>query len=213
MKWLLIDSSGMEASLAVGEGPQVLAVETVPGRSFSAAWPGVLRGMLGLDVSGAAALDAVGVVAGPGSFTGVRVGLAVAKGLCEAWGIPLVALSRLEVLQRLGVDGVVAVLDAGRGEFYVRDGASERLLSREQLWAAVQERDVVAAEQKVVDVLAGAGRTELVALDAATGVGLLLERVEAEDFSDLSSLDANYVRGESEMYAGKGAGVRDAAAK
>ncbi len=74
-----------------------------------------------------AELDAVGVVGGPGSFTGVRSGMAVAKGFCEAAALRLAVVSRLEVLADAAAlkDGL-AVLDAGRGELYVRDAGSGR---------------------------------------------------------------------------------------
>ncbi len=56
---------------------------------------------------------------GPGSFTGVRVGVSAAKGLAQGAEIPVVALSRLEVLARKsGVPS--AALDAHRGEVYLR---------------------------------------------------------------------------------------------
>jgi tRNA threonylcarbamoyladenosine biosynthesis protein TsaB len=57
--------------------------------------------------------------AGPGSFTGVRVGLACVKGLAEAVGRKVVAVSNLEALARFGADQQRAVvLDARRGEIY-----------------------------------------------------------------------------------------------
>ena len=57
--------------------------------------------------------------AGPGSFTGVRVGLACVKGLAEAVGRKVVAVSNLEALARFGSAGQRAVvLDARRGEIY-----------------------------------------------------------------------------------------------
>ena len=69
-------------------------------------------------------MKAIGVVVGPGSFTGVRVGLSAVKGLCDAGGVGMVAMSRLELVARAvpAVDGLIAValLDAGRGEFYGR---------------------------------------------------------------------------------------------
>jgi tRNA threonylcarbamoyladenosine biosynthesis protein TsaB len=65
--------------------------------------------------------DVGGIVAvnGPGSFTGVRVGLSAVKGLAEGAQIPVVAISRLEVLSRKsGVPS--AALDARRGEVFLR---------------------------------------------------------------------------------------------
>ena len=65
-------------------------------------------------------LDAVAIGAGPGSFTGLRIGMATAKGIAFAAGRPLWAVSSLAALARAAaVDGVVvAALDARRGEIY-----------------------------------------------------------------------------------------------
>lgn len=70
---------------------------------------------------GLAGIDLVGVSAGPGSFTGIRVGLACAQGLAQGAGRPLVAVPTLAVLAgpflAAGLP-VLAVLDARRGEVY-----------------------------------------------------------------------------------------------
>jgi len=67
----------------------------------------------------------IGVAAGPGSFTGVRVGMATAKGLCYSLQIGLLAISTLESLARAAMDAlpggsdlICPVLGAGRGEVY-----------------------------------------------------------------------------------------------
>lgn len=75
-------------------------------------------------------LTRIGVTTGPGSFTGVRVGLSAARGLALALNIPVVGVSTLEALAG-GVDEECAKLvvqDAKRGEFYAQffdaDGSS-----------------------------------------------------------------------------------------
>lgn len=79
-----------------------------------------------------AAVDAFAVTVGPGSFTGIRIGLAAARGLALAGKRPLIGLTTLEVLaagvpegQREGA--VLAALDAGRGRLYTQ--LFDRLLS------------------------------------------------------------------------------------
>jgi tRNA threonylcarbamoyladenosine biosynthesis protein TsaB len=67
-------------------------------------------------------LSGVAVARGPGSFTGLRVGLAVAKGLALSQGLPLIGISTLDVLaaaQGRSRQTLYAVLQAGRGRIAV----------------------------------------------------------------------------------------------
>jgi tRNA threonylcarbamoyladenosine biosynthesis protein TsaB len=202
-RWVLIDSCGTTATLAVGRGEEVLGVEALPGREFSAEWPGALRRLLAEAEWAVDALQVVGVVHGPGSFTGVRVGLAAAKGLCEAVGAKLIAVSRLEVLASFAIEGTLAVLDAGRDEFYVRYGAEERLSTREELMTDARGGDVVTVDARVVAALGMDTGVMMVELGAVAALPLVLMRGRAGLFDDVPGIDANYVRGERDIYARK----------
>lgn len=122
MKLLVIDTSTTANSIAVTEDGRLLAELLVnPGATHSASL------MSGLDVAlrsagvTAGGLDAIGVTLGPGSFTGLRVGIAAAKGLSLATGKPVAAFSSLAMLAmnlphaRLPV---CPMLDARKSEVY-----------------------------------------------------------------------------------------------
>ena len=81
-------------------------------------------------MSAEAIRDKVAVVTGPGSFTGLRVGVSFALGLAMGRRIPIVPLATLEVQAARSDEPVTAVADAGRGRFYFllpngRSGAGE----------------------------------------------------------------------------------------
>ena len=115
---LLIDTCGSEATVALAVGRHVIAERVLPGRSASEGLVTAIAEVLREQGWRVAELDAVVVVRGPGSFTGVRVGLSAAKGLAEASAVPLIALSRMEVLASKVAGNVVVVLQAGRGEVF-----------------------------------------------------------------------------------------------
>jgi tRNA threonylcarbamoyladenosine biosynthesis protein TsaB len=73
-------------------------------------------------------LQRIGVTLGPGSFTGLRVGLAFAKGLASALAIPAVGLGTLEVLAAEGEGLVFAAIDARRDQVYLQGFEAGRAL-------------------------------------------------------------------------------------
>ena len=188
---LLINTSGSEGVVAVAEGGRVLAVETLPGRGTSESLVPAVRRLMGeWRVS---ELAAVGVVVGPGSFTGTRVGLSAAKGLCEAGGVGMMAMSRLALVA--GKDGL-ALLDAGRGEYYCgvyRDGVrvSEELVAGAAAAEFVAAGVAVTCEARVAEALG----VRLVREPGAEEMLAMVERrVRTGEWSDVATTDANYLR-------------------
>jgi tRNA threonylcarbamoyladenosine biosynthesis protein TsaB len=222
MQVLLIHTAGSEGSVALADtdaAQAIVASEMLPGRTSSERLvPAVRRLMEGLGWR-LGALTAVVVVHGPGSFTGVRVGLSAAKGLSEAGGVGLIAVSRLALLAAsidVGHGPVHAVLDAGRGEFYYGEYVGglclrEALMGGEDVRAAVAGGVVVTCEAKVADGLGGLGFEARLVEEPSAGnaLALALRRIEAGDFDDAATLDANYLRRTDMEIFAKTAAQRD----
>jgi tRNA threonylcarbamoyladenosine biosynthesis protein TsaB len=202
MRLLLIHTAGNEGSVALAEEQELVAEEVLPGRSSSERLVPAVRRLMELRGWSLRDLKAVVVVHGPGSFTGVRVGLSAAKGLSEAGGIPLIAISRLALLAASVGEGdttVHAVLDAGRGEFYYGEYSGHRcvreaLLSQEEVSAAVGSGPVVVCEVKVTEMLSALHPRLVDEPSAGDALPPALARVAANEFDDAALLDANYLR-------------------
>ena len=122
MRVLAIDTTSPRGSVAVAGPEGVLAEARLVTTDGHSRWllPAVEALLVGLGLR-ASALDVFAVTTGPGSFTGLRVGLGTVQGLSLASGRPCVGLSTLDVLAgaSAGSDGpVVALVDAFRGEVY-----------------------------------------------------------------------------------------------
>lgn len=122
MKILALDSSGLVATVAIVENQIVQAEYTINyKKTHSQTLLPMLeeiRDMIELDMS---TIDAIAVAAGPGSFTGLRIGSATAKGLGLALGKPLVEVPTLEGLayNLCGVSSLVCpIMDARRNQVY-----------------------------------------------------------------------------------------------
>ena len=121
---LAIDTATRYASLAVYDGERVISEETWLTANYHTVelMPAIVRMLERQDVS-VEALQAVGVSLGPGSFTGLRIGMGVAKGLVLSREIPLLGVPTLEIVayphfsQR---QPICAVVEAGRGRLCVQ---------------------------------------------------------------------------------------------
>jgi tRNA threonylcarbamoyladenosine biosynthesis protein TsaB len=122
MKILAVDTSSSRTAVAVMDGERVLAEDDSEAGERHG---DVLLARIAeqLEVAGLplSAIELIGVGLGPGSFTGLRVGLATAKGLALAGPVALRGVSSLEVIARGALERAplaAVVLDAGRGEVY-----------------------------------------------------------------------------------------------
>ena len=117
---LSLDSSAVTASVALTDGDRVIKSEFVnSGLTHSETLLPMVKRVMGDNEF--SSLDAVAITAGPGSFTGVRIGVATVKGIAFAGNIPCYGVSTLEAIAYNFVDEncvVCAVMDARRMQFY-----------------------------------------------------------------------------------------------
>ncbi len=122
MKLLALDSSGLTASVAVLEDDKLTAEYTVNYKKTHSQtlipMLDAVRNMTELDL---ASLDAIAVAAGPGSFTGLRIGSATAKGLGLALEKPIIPVPTVDALayQMYGTEKLICpIMDARRSQVY-----------------------------------------------------------------------------------------------
>lgn len=122
MNILGIDSSGLVASAALLSDDRLVGEYTIHNKkTHSQTLLPMIRDMLQMAEVPIDSVDGIAVAAGPGSFTGLRIGAATAKGLAQALHIPIVAVPTLEGLayNLQGADAVVCpMMDARRNQVY-----------------------------------------------------------------------------------------------
>lgn len=121
--FLLIDTALNTATVALARDTEILALRQNNRPTDHAAWlHPALQAVLEESGLTPAQLDAVSVVAGPGSYTGLRIGMAAAKGICFTQQIPLITISSLLLLaagvQTAATDVIISLIDARRDEVY-----------------------------------------------------------------------------------------------
>ena len=211
---LAIDTSWQHGSVALGRGDglhfELLEIAALTGGAFSAELVPQIAVIFTRAKLRKEDIDAFAAVSGPGSFTGLRVGLAAIKGLVEALHKPIATVSALEALAiASGANGrVFAALDAQRGEVFVGEYkvdserlftthlGPESLLTREAFAAALpSDATVVTPDASLAD-FAGSRfhvlRTERPRADVVARIGV--RKILAGDTVAAPDLDANYVR-------------------
>ena len=217
MLLLATDTSGKNAGIALARltpgGSDVEIVEVVPlaGGAFSAQLVPQIAALLEKHGYRKADLGAFAVASGPGSFTGLRVGLAAIKALAEVLQKPIAAISLLEAVAWTSTahGRILAALDAGRGDVYVGDyelGSqmhmqSERLLSREKFLAEAKgseasPKTIVTPDAVLAEMVRTAGiHAELIEYPNAGVIARLgWERLQRGQTVRPEELEANYIR-------------------
>lgn len=212
MLLLAIDTSGRQGGISLARGEsqiEIIASTSIQGGTFSAELIPQIAELLARHAYMAKQLEGLVGVTGPGSFTGLRVGLTAVKGLAEVLKIPIATVTSLEVLlAAAGAKGnAMAVLDAGRGEVYAalqnQGQREELLLSVSDAAGLAQSRKlrVVAAEAGTASKFSMADVIEYSSSEVAAHLGL--GKLRAGDTWDVLALDANYIRKSEAEYLQK----------
>ncbi len=210
---LSIDTSGRQGALALARGApdsfEVLELVPMAGGMYSASLIPELASLLARHKLQKGDLEGFAVVSGPGSFTGLRVGLAAVKGLAEVLQRPIAAVSMLEAIAaQANRDGaVLTAMDAGRkeifaGEYTVLAGAPtvvrESLLTQAEFSALLDVNrgtELVTPDMAVAELNVGHLQVRQIEWPGAGEVARLgcIKLVQGQTVAP-EDLEANYIR-------------------
>jgi tRNA threonylcarbamoyladenosine biosynthesis protein TsaB len=216
MLFLAADTSGRQGSIALARGEaaeacEIIEVTPLAGGTFSAQLVPQIAALLARHGFTKSDIGAFAVASGPGSFTGLRVGLAAIKGLAEIFLKPIATVSLLEaVAVGAGIPGkILAILDAGRSEVYAGEYevsvesaqvVSERLVKIEDLFAQIEQSaaqsSVATPDKSLAEAAQSAGLSVSLAepIDAGTIARLGWRKIQQGQTVSPEKLEANYIR-------------------
>jgi tRNA threonylcarbamoyladenosine biosynthesis protein TsaB len=216
---LAIDTAHKNGSITLAEADnnsfQLVQTLAIDGGAFSAQLVPRIAQLLSNNGFEKNLLDAYAACIGPGSFTGLRIGLAGVKGLTEVLPRPIAAVSSLEALAASAsgsTENLLAVLDAGRSEFYAgeyrRSGhaltrIAESLCTADELTTLMKKGSaVVASQPAVAEFVAKAGANVITVpeVDSAQIAKVGWRKLLAGDTISPDALDANYLRRDDSLF-------------
>ncbi len=214
MLLLAVDTSGKNGSLALVRADQsrfdVLELVPLAGRMYSAQLIPEFQNALSRQNLNKTDIEGYVAASGPGSFTGLRVGLSTVKALSEVLHKPIAAVSVLEAAARVPqCEGkVTVVLDAGRKQVFVGEyefdenfnsiKSHESLIAFEPFFASIRHSrtKIFSPDQAVRDaaVVHGITIVDIAAPQADIFARIGYEKLIAGDTTPAEMLEANYIR-------------------
>jgi tRNA threonylcarbamoyladenosine biosynthesis protein TsaB len=211
---LAIETSGQSGGITLAEANagsfHVVETAAIAGGTFSAQLIPTLAALLTKNGYGVKDLGGLAAASGPGSFTGLRVGLSAIKGLAETLHKPIATVSVLEALASLADrDGkIAAAMDAGRKEVFLglyQKSAGELSRQREEL---LTQQDFLATLSTGRPAVIITGDSALAELAAASHSAVVVvtspgsevvarigaRKLLAGETVSVEALDANYLR-------------------
>ncbi|HEX7728549.1 MAG TPA: tRNA (adenosine(37)-N6)-threonylcarbamoyltransferase complex dimerization subunit type 1 TsaB [Terracidiphilus sp.] len=211
---LAIDTCGPTGSVALAQVTEAGSIHLLgqcelAGRTYSATLVAAVANLLASASLRVAQLHAIVAVSGPGSFTGVRVGLSAVKGLAEPSSIPVVAVSRLAVMAHTAAIPAAA-LDAHRHEIFLCVDGRESLAGAAELAALNPPPNIAVCEDAAAALLAevwsGAALVRVAEPTAADAIALAVPLILSKSFANLAELDGHYLRrSDAEIFGEKAA--------
>jgi tRNA threonylcarbamoyladenosine biosynthesis protein TsaB len=213
MNLLLIDTAVTTASVCIARNGAVITEKTNEAQKDHAAWihQAILEVIEDAKIS-LNDLDAVGISAGPGSYTGLRVGMSTAKGICYAMNKPLVLVNTLQMMAAAAVAThsdknilLCPMIDARRMEVFTAGFDQE-------LNVVIPQSNMILEEESFKEILEknkihffGNGSTkfadlvkhenivlDLVHFSAANMISIVTEKFEKSEFSDVAYAEPLY---------------------
>src|SRR5580658_3202448 len=214
MLLLSVDTSGKQGSIALaiagatdGDDFEVIEIAPLVGGTFSAQLIPQIVELLFRNGFTKSDIGALAAASGPGSFTGLRIGLAAVKALAEVLGKPIAGVSLLEVcVFASGAQGkIMAALDAGRSDVYVGEYKipavpgqvpREHILTRSEFLAQAKGWTVVTPDSVLSERASAAGLSvsTLPPISAAAVARLGWRKIQSGETVTPEQLEANYIR-------------------
>jgi len=157
-------------------------------------------------------LDAVAVGIGPGSYTGLRIGLSAAKGICYALDIPLISVSSLEnMVSNIQFEGVIiSTIDARRDEVYSCIFDKDKKVLREELPEIIKSKSYINYSKTDKVLIVGNGQKKCkeiidfnnnfnwninIQKPSASNMGdIAYKKFELNDFEDIAYCEPKYLK-------------------
>ena len=218
---LHLETTTHQCSVALSNQREILASRTIRNEGYSHAemlLPFIDEVFKESEIS-RSELKAVSVSGGPGSYTGLRIGVATAKGICHALNIPLVSVDTLTVLatqariNHPGMDAYVSMLDARRMEVYSRTFNSNLEIATDIEALIIPDSNVFPWDKYVKICFTGDGALKCSELlngekrmfiedwpTSEAAVNIATDKFEDNDFENLALYEPTYLK---QFIAGK----------
>jgi len=213
---LCIETSGKNCSVALFEGLQLVSIREVHTEQFSHSenLHVFIEQVLKESNLQPKAIKAIAISAGPGSYTGLRIGVATAKGLCYGWDIPLIALPTLRILAEqvsyefTDIEYIIPMIDARRMEVFTAVYSHDFSPILEERAEILTESTFDTYLNKGKTIFLGDGITKFQAIckhknayfwenkfPSAKQMGrLALEKYQAQAFEDIAYFEPFYLK-------------------